>query len=338
MGGIDVEGIGVEDSVVTQTIIKTIAQTLDEEMGRDERVIVMGEDVGKRGGVFLATEKLFEKYGPDRVIDSPLSEAAIIGAAVGMAAHGLRPVAEVQFADYVYPGFDQLVSQAAKLRYRSGSQFAAPMVIRMPAGGGVKGGHHHSQNPEVHFVHTPGLKVVYPSTPIDTKGLLKTAIRDEDPVVFMEPKRLYRAIKEEVPDDDLTIPLGKARIRRQGEEVVLVSYGGSMAETMRATAELEKQGVSVEVIDLRSLLPWDKETVLASVSRVGRVVLISEAPRTGNFMSEVAAVIGEEILDTLLAPPVRVTGFDTPYPYAQDREYLPGPNRILKAVQKVLDY
>ena len=321
-----------------QNIVQTIARTLDEEMGRDAAVVLLGEDVGKRGGVFLATEKLFDKYGPDRVIDTPLSEAAIIGAAVGMAAHGLRPIAEIQFADYVYPGFDQLVTQAAKLRYRSGGQFFAPMVVRMPAGGGVKGGHHHSQNPETHFIHTAGLKVVYPSTPSDTKGLLKAAIRDDDPVIFMEPKRLYRAVKEEVSEDDYVTAIGKARVRQQGDDIVLVSYGGSMAETLRTAEELAKQNVSAEVIDLRSLLPWDKETVLASVARVGRAVLVSESPHTLNFMSEVAATICEEVLDSLHAPPLRVTGFDVPYPYAQDREYLPGPNRILRAVQKVLDY
>lgn len=322
-----------------QTIVQTVARTLAEEMLRDERVVVMGEDVARRGGVFLATEGLFEQFGPDRVMDTPLSEAAIIGAAVGMAAHGLRPVAEIQFADYVFPGFDQLVSQAAKLRYRSGGVFHAPMVVRMPAGGGVKGGHHHSQNPESHFIHTPGLKVVYPSTPTDIKGLLKTAIRDDDPVVFMEPKRLYRSVKEVVPEDpEFTIPLGKARVRQEGKDVVLISYGGSMAETLKAAEELAKQAISAEVIDLRSLLPWDKEAVLDSVARLGRVVLISESPRTLNFVSEIAATICEDILDALLAPPLRVTGFDTPYPYAQDRDYLPGPNRILKAVQKVLDY
>lgn len=321
-----------------QTIVQTIARTLDDEMGRDERVVVLGQDVGKRGGVFLATENLFDKYGPDRVIDTPLSEAAIIGAAVGMAAHGMRPVAEVQFADYVYPGFDQLVSQAAKLRYRSGGQFFAPMVVRMPAGGGVGGGHHHSQNPETHFVHTAGLKVVYPSTPADTRGLLQAAIRDDDPVVFMEPKRLYRAVKEQLSADGEAIPLGKARVRREGDDVVLVSYGGSMAETLKAAEELERQQVSAEVIDLRSLMPWDRETVLDAVARVGRVVLVSEAPHTVGFMSEVAATISEEVLDLLLAPPLRVSGFDIPYPFAYDREYLPGPNRILAAVQRALDY
>lgn len=319
-------------------LVQTVAHTLHAEMARDESVVLMGEDVGKRGGVFLASEGLFERFGPDRVIDTPLSEAAIIGAAVGMAAHGLRPVAEIQFADYVYPGFDQLVSQAAKLRYRSGGQFFAPMVVRMPAGGGVKGGHHHSQNPETHFVHTPGLKVVYPSSPADAKGLLTTAIRDDDPVVFMEPKRLYRAVKEEVPDGEYTLPLGEARVRREGGDVVLVSYGGSVAETLKAADALQEQGVSATVIDLRSLQPWDQESVLQAVAQIGRVVLVSEAPLTGGFISEVAATIAEEVLDALLAPPARVAGFDTPYPYAQDRAYLPGTNRILRAVQGVLDY
>ena len=321
-----------------QTIVQTITQTLRDEMRRDESVVLLGEDVGRRGGVFLATEGLFDEFGAERVLDSPLSEGAIIGAAVGMAAHGLRPVAEIQFADYVYPGFDQLVSQAAKLRYRSGGAFHAPMVVRMPAGGGVKGGHHHSQNPETHFIHTPGLKVIYPSTPTDTKGLLTAAIRDDDPVVMLEPKRLYRAIKEDVPSGEVITSIGKANFRQHGDDVVLVSYGGSMAETMKAAEGLRSSGVSASVIDLRSLLPWDKEAVLGEVARIGRAVLISESPHTLNFMSEVAATICEDILDSLLAPPLRVTGFDTPYPYAQDRDYLPGPNRILKAVQKVLDY
>lgn len=322
-----------------QTLVQTIARTLDEEMAADDRMVVLGQDVGKRGGVFLATEKLFDKYGPDRVIDTPLSEAAIIGAAVGLAAYGMRPVAEIQFSDYVFPGIDQLLSQAAKLRYRSGAQFTAPMVVRMPAGGGVGGGHHHSQNPETHFVHTPGLKVVYPSTPLDARGMLRTAIRDEDPVVFMEPKRLYRSFRQEIEDGDETlIPFGQASYRAHGDDVLLVSYGASMDETMKAHAELEKQSISATVLDLRSLMPWDEDTVLKEAARIGRVVLVSEAVHTAGFMAEVAATIAERVIDSLLAPPVRVSGYDIPYPYAQDRQYLPGPNRILRAVQKVLDF
>ncbi|MEX2502694.1 MAG: alpha-ketoacid dehydrogenase subunit beta [Trueperaceae bacterium] len=320
-------------------LVQAIAGTLDAEMARDESVIVLGEDVGKRGGVFLATRGLFDRYGPDRVIDTPLSEAAIIGAALGMSVHGLRPVAEIQFADYAFPGFDQLVSQVAKTRYRSGGAFHAPLVIRMPSGGGVKGGHHHSQNPETHFVHTAGLHVVYPSTPSDTAGMLRTAIRSDDPVVVLEPKRLYRAVKEQVPaDPEHAVPFGSAMVRKRGDDVVLISYGASMAETARSAEALHAQGIEATVIDLRSLMPWDRDTVLQEVARVGRCVLVSEGPHTVGFMSEVAATIAEEILDALLAPPLRVSGYDTPYPYAQDREYLPGPRRVLNAVQRALDY
>ncbi len=324
--------------MATMTIVQAVKRALDEEMARDERVVVLGEDVGKRGGVFLATEGLYQKYGPDRVIDTPLSEAAIIGAAVGMAVHGLRPVAEIQFADYVFPGFDQLVSQAAKIRYRSGGQFQAPMVVRMPSGGGVKGGHHHSQSPEAHFAHTAGLKVVVPSTPYDALGLLKTAIRDDDPVVFMEPKRLYRSIKEEVPDEEYALPFGEAAIRRAGSDLTMITYGGPTVESLKAAEELEKVGVQAEVIDLRTLVPWDKETVLNSVAKTGRALVIAEAPRMASFASEVAATIAEELLDQLLAPPIRVTGFDTPYPYIPDRLYMPTVTRILNAAKKALEY
>lgn len=322
----------------TLTMIGAINAALSEEMSRDERVVLFGEDVARRGGVFLATEGLQQKFGPDRVLDSPLSEAAIIGAAVGMAAHGLRPVAEVQFADYVFPGIDQLFSQAAKLRYRSGGQFTAPMVVRMPTGGGVKGGHHHSQSPEAHFAHTGGLKVVVVSTPYDTKGLLKSAIRDDDPVIFMEPKRLYRAVKEEVPEDDYLIPIGKAAVRREGRDITLVSYGGSMVETLKAAEEIAVAGINPEVIDLRSVMPWDKEAVLNSAAKTGRLLMISEAPHTASIASEVAATVSEELFDQLYAPAIRVTGFDIPYPYAQDKLYMPTVTRILNAAKRVLDY
>ncbi|WP_027876182.1 alpha-ketoacid dehydrogenase subunit beta [Meiothermus cerbereus] len=322
----------------TMTLIQAINEALDEEMNRDERVMLLGEDVGKRGGVFLATEGLQQKYGPERVVDTPLAEAAIIGAAVGLAAHGMRPVAEIQFADYVFPGIDQLFSQAAKLRYRSGGQFSAPMVVRMPTGGGVKGGHHHSQSPEAHFAHTAGLKVIVVSTPYDAKGLLKAAIRNDDPVVFMEPKRLYRAVKEEVPSDDFLLPIGKAAIRRTGRDITLVSYGGPMVETLKAAEEMVAAGIDPEVIDLRTVMPWDKQTVLESVAKTGRLLMISEAPRTASMASEVTATISEELFDQLLAPPLRVTGFDTPYPLAQDKLYMPTVTRILNAAKRLLDY
>ena len=324
--------------MATLTMVQAIARTLAEEMERDERVVVLGEDVGKRGGVFLATEGLLERFGPDRVIDTPLSEAAIIGAAVGMAAHGLRPVAEIQFADYVFPGFDQLATQAAKLRYRSGGQFTAPMVVRMPSGGGVRGGHHHSQSPEAHFAHTAGLKVVVISTPYDAKGLLKAAIRDDDPVVFLEPKRLYRATREEVPDDDYVVPIGKAAVRREGTDLTIIGYGTSMPEVLKAGDELAKTGISAEILDLRSLVPWDIEAVMRSVAKTGRVILVADAPRMAGVLGEIAATIAEELFDQMLAPPVRVAGFDTPYPYAQDKLYLPTVTRILNAAKQVLEY
>ena len=324
--------------MATLTMVQAIARTLAEEMERDERVVVLGEDVGKRGGVFLATEGLLERFGPDRVIDTPLSEAAIIGAAVGMAAHGLRPVAEIQFADYVFPGFDQLATQAAKLRYRSGGQFTAPMVVRMPSGGGVRGGHHHSQSPEAHFAHTAGLKVVVVSTPYDAKGLLKAAIRDDDPVVFLEPKRLYRAGREEVPDDDYVVPIGKAAVRREGTDLTIIAYGTSMPEVLKAGDELARAGISAEILDLRSLVPWDIEAVTRSVAKTGRVILVADAPRMAGVLGEIAATIAEELFDQMLAPPVRVAGFDTPYPYAQDKVYLPTVTRILNAAKQVMEY
>lgn len=319
-------------------LIQAINEAMREELLRDPSVLVFGEDVGKRGGVFLATEGLQAEFGNKRVFDTPLSEASIVGAAVGMCIRGLRPVAEVQFSDYLYPGFDQIVSQAAKIRYRSGGGFYCPMVIRTPSGGGVRGGNHHSQSPEAYFTHTPGLKVVMPSTPYDAKGLLKEAIRLDDPVMFFEPKRLYRSFKEDVPTEDYTIPFGKAAIRMEGTDITLIGYGGVMFDVIKAAEALKAEGIKPEVIDLRTLIPWDREAVLSSVAKTGRVVLISEAPRTSNFMGEVAYVIQEELFDQMLAPVVQVAGFDTPYPYALDKVYLPGPNRILRAAAKSLGY
>ncbi|WP_394650546.1 alpha-ketoacid dehydrogenase subunit beta [uncultured Deinococcus sp.] len=322
----------------TINLIQGVTEALAEELARDERVVLFGEDVGARGGVFMATAGLQERFGKHRVFDTPLSEASIVGAAVGMAVRGLRPVAEIQFADYMGPGFDQIISQAAKMRYRSGGQFTAPLVIRTPSGGGVKGGHHHSQSPEAYYAHTPGLKVVMPSTPYDAKGLLKAAIRGEDPVIFFEPKRLYRAARGEVPGHDFTVRIGEAAVRREGRDLSLIGYGGVMPDLEKAADALAAEGVGVEVIDLRSLVPWDRDKVLASVEKTGRAVLVSEAPRTANFMGEVAYVIQEQAFDSLLAPVVQVAGFDTPYPYVQDKVYLPGPNRIAAACVRALNY
>ncbi len=322
----------------TLTMVQAIARTLDQALAEDDAVILLGEDIGARGGVFLATDGLQARYGPRRVIDTPLNEAAIIGAAVGLAAMGMRPVAEIQFADYVFPGMDQLVSQAATLRYRTAGVFTAPLVIRMPSGGGVRGGLWHSQSPEAHFMQTPGLMVAVPSTPADAKGLLRTGIRGDDPLVLLEPKRLYRATKEDVPDGDHRVPLGQAAVRRPGTDLTLISYGTSMPEVLRAAEELAGVGVSAEVIDLRTLSPWDRDTVLGSVARTGRVVLVADAPGQASVVSEVAATIAERILDQLEGPPVRVTGYDIPYPYAHDRLYLPSVTRILHAAKLAMDY
>jgi 2-oxoisovalerate dehydrogenase E1 component beta subunit len=307
---------------------------LREEMARDERVVVLGEDVGKRGGVFLITEGLYELFGPDRVIDTPLSEAAIIGVAAGMAMNGLRPVAEIQFADFIFGGFDQIVSNVAKIRYRTGGQFSVPLVVRAPVGGGVKGGMFHSQSPEAYFVHTPGLKVVTPSTPYDAKGLLISAIRDEDPVIFFEPKRIYRTFREEVPEGDYTVPLGVARVAREGTDVSLITYAATVHDCLSAAEKAKSEGIDCEVIDLRTLLPFDREAIDRTVKKTGRVVIVHEAPKTGGFGAEIAAYIAERLLFSLEAPVLRVTGYDTPFPFAHENLYMPNEKRILNAVRK----
>jgi pyruvate/2-oxoglutarate/acetoin dehydrogenase E1 component len=307
---------------------------LREEMERDERVVVLGEDVGKRGGVFLITEGLYELFGPERVIDTPLSEAAIIGVAAGMAMNGLRPVAEIQFADFIFGGFDQIVSNVAKIRYRTGGQFSVPLVVRAPVGGGVKGGMFHSQSPEAYFVHTPGLKVVTPSTPYDAKGLLISAIRDEDPVIFFEPKRIYRTFREEVPEGDYTVPLGVARVAREGADVSLITYAATVHDCLSAAEKAKSEGIDCEVIDLRTLLPFDREAIDRTVKKTGRVVIVHEAPKTGGFGAEIAAYIAERLLFSLEAPVLRVTGYDTPFPFAHENLYMPNEKRILDAVRK----
>ncbi|MEM2237896.1 MAG: alpha-ketoacid dehydrogenase subunit beta [Candidatus Caldarchaeum sp.] len=313
---------------------QALNMALKEEMQRDERVVVLGEDVGKRGGVFLITEGLYEMFGPDRVIDTPLSEAAIIGVAAGMAMNGLRPVAEIQFADFIFGGFDQIVSNVAKIRYRTGGQFSVPLVIRAPVGGGVKGGMFHSQSPEAYFIHTPGLKVVTPSTPYDAKGLLISSIRDEDPVIFFEPKRVYRTIKEEVPEGEYTVPLGKARIAREGADVSLITYAATVHDCLNAAEKAKREGIDCEVVDLRTLLPLDKDAVEKTVMKTGRPIIVHEAPKIGGFGAEIAAFIAERLLLSLEAPVLRVTGFDTPFPFAHENLYLPNESRILKAIRK----
>jgi 2-oxoisovalerate dehydrogenase E1 component beta subunit len=292
----------------------------------------MGEDVGKLGGVFRVTAGLQKEFGTDRVMDTPLSETGILGTAIGMALYGLRPVPEIQFADFIYPAVDQLISEASKYRYRSGGEFTCPMVVRVPSGGGIRGGHYHSQSPEALFIHTAGLKVVCPATPYDAKGLLLSAIRDDDPVLFFEPKRVYRAAKMDVPDGEYTVPLSDAKVVREGSDVTVVSWGAMLYESVAAAEEAQAQGVSAEVIDLRTLWPVDADTVVESVKKTGRLVIVHEAPKACGFGAELIAQICEKAFYHLQAPPRRVTGFDTPFPYTHENEYLPLAHRIVPAL------
>jgi 2-oxoisovalerate dehydrogenase E1 component beta subunit len=319
-------------------IIQAVNDALRIEMRRDPRVVVLGEDVGKFGGVFRATTGLYDEFGPDRVFDTPLAEAGIIGSAIGMALYGLRPVPEIQFADFIYPAYDQIVNELAKFRYRSGGQYPCPVVIRTPYGGGIRGGHYHSQSPEAYFVHTPGLKVVIPSNPYDAKGLLSSAVRGEDPVIFMEPKRVYRAAKGEVPEGDYTVELGKAKVVREGSQVTLLCYGAMVHTCLEAAQLAEKDGFDPEIVDLRTLLPLDTETVLTSVRKTGRVVIAHEAPKTCGYGAELAALIAEKALLSLEAPIVRVTGFDTPFPYTLENEYMPSPDRVALAIKQTAQF
>ncbi len=319
-------------------IIQAVNDALRLEMRRDPRVVVLGEDVGKFGGVFRATLGLIEEFGADRVIDTPLAEAGIVGAAIGMAMYGLRPVPEIQFSDFIFPAFDQIVNELAKLRYRSGGQYSAPVVIRTPVGGGIKGGHYHSQSPEALFIHTAGLQVVCPSNPVDAKGLLLSCLRQDDPVLFMEPKRVYRASKGDVPEGDYTLPLGKAKIVRPGNQLTVLCYGAMVHVVNEAVETAVGEGLDPEVIDLMTLSPLDEETVLASARKTGRVVIVHEAPRTCGYGAELSALIMEKAFLHLEAPVARVTGFDTPFPYTLENEYLPTPERVLVQLRETARY
>ena len=319
-------------------VIQAVNDALRQEMRRDPRVVVLGEDVGAFGGVFRATAGLQAEFGEERVFDTPLAEGGIIGAAVGMALYGLRPVPEIQFADFIFPAFDQIVNEVAKMRYRSGGQYPCPLVIRTPYGGGIKGGHYHSQSPEALFIHAAGLKVVCPSNPRDAKGLLTAAIRDPDPVLFLEPKRVYRAAKGEVPEGEFFLPLGEAAVTRPGGQVTVVAWGAMWHEADQAAREAAAEGIDGEVIDLRSLQPLDLDTVVASVKKTGRCVVVHEAPLTCGFGAELAALVQERCFTSLEAPVTRVTGFDTPFPYALENEYLPRAPRILEALRQTMAY
>ncbi|MBL9024782.1 MAG: alpha-ketoacid dehydrogenase subunit beta [Myxococcales bacterium] len=319
-------------------MVQAINDALRFEMKRDSRVVVMGEDVGKVGGVFRVTQGLFDEFGDDRVIDTPLSEGGIIGAAIGMALYGLVPVPEIQFADFIFPAYDQIVSELAKYRYRSGGEYTSKLVIRTPVGGGIRGGHYHSQSPEAQFIHVAGLKVVCPATPADAKGLLLASIRDPDPVLFFEPKRVYRAAKGDVPEGDYTVPLGKASVVKEGSQVTLVTWGAMLYEALDAAQKCAAEGVDVEVIDLRTLWPLDIDTIIESVKKTGRVVVVHEAPKSCGLGGEIVALVNEKAFLHLEAPPKRVTGFDTPFPYTLENEYLPLSHRIVPAVLETARY
>ncbi|WP_436927774.1 alpha-ketoacid dehydrogenase subunit beta [Halosimplex amylolyticum] len=320
------------------TLVQAVRDGLQTEMARDDRVVVMGEDVGENGGVFRATEGLLDEFGADRVIDTPLAESGIVGSAIGMAAYGLRPVPEIQFMGFIYPAFDQIVSHAARLRTRSRGEFTCPLVVRAPYGGGIRAPEHHSESKEAFFVHEPGLKVVIPSTPYDTKGLLASAIRDPDPVIFLEPKLIYRAFREDVPEDEYTVPLGEAAVRREGEDVSVFTWGAMTRPTMEAAENLAGE-IDVEVVDLRTLSPLDEEAIVESFKKTGRAAVVHEAPKTGGLAGEITATIQEEALLYQEAPIERITGFDVPYPlYALEDYYLPEPERIEDGIRDAFEF
>lgn len=320
------------------TLVQAVNDGLHTAMSQNDDVLVLGEDVGVNGGVFRATEGLQEKFGAERVLDTPLAEAGIIGMAIGMSLYGLKPVPEIQFQDFIFPAFDQIVSEMAKFRYRSGGDYTCPVVIRTPYGGGIRGGGYHSQSGEAYFAHTPGLKVVIPSTPYDAKGLLISSIQDEDPVIFMEPKRIYRSFKEDVPEESYTVPLGQAKIRQEGSDVTLIGYGSMVEICQKAADQASEKGISCEVLDLRSIVPLDEEAILSSVKKTGRAIIVQEAPRTSGFAAEISAILAEEAIEYLEGPIMRVTGFDTPFPYTLEHEYLPNAARVGVAIEKTMNF
>ena len=321
------------------TLVQAVRDGLYGEMERDESVLVMGEDVGRNGGVFRATQGLYEEFGDDRVIDTPLAESGIVGTAVGMAAYGMRPVPEIQFMGFIYPAFDQIISHAARLRTRSRGRYNCPMVVRAPYGGGIRAPEHHSESKEAFFAHEAGLKVVIPSTPYDTKGLLAASIRDPDPVIFLEPKLIYRAFREEVPDESYTVPLGEAAVRREGSDVSVFTWGAMTRPTIEAAENLAEEGIDAEVIDLRTLSPIDEEAILESFKKTGRAAVVHEAPKTGGLAGEVIATIQEDALMYQEAPITRVTGFDVPYPlYALEDYYLPEAARIEDGIREAAEF
>lgn len=319
-------------------MVQALNLALAQEMRSNPDVVLLGEDVGKVGGVFRVTQGLWDEFGDARVIDTPLAEGGIIGTAIGMSLYGLKPIAEIQFSDFIFPAFDQIVSEAAKMRYRSGGEYTCPLVIRAPIGGGIKGGLYHSQSPEAYFIHTPGLHVVCPSNPYDAKGMFHAAMKSEDPVLFFEPKRVYRAVKMDVPDAPFDIAFGKAKVVREGTDATLISWGAMLYEALASADKLSQEGYAVEVIDLRSLAPLDTETLVESVKKTGRVCVVHEAPKTCGFGAEVLQQVTEGAFLSLEAPPLRITGLDTPFPYTLENDYLPLERRITPALRELLNY
>jgi pyruvate dehydrogenase E1 component beta subunit len=320
-------------------MVEAINLALREEMERNSSLIILGEDVGKEGGVFRVTDGLQEKFGVDRVVDTPLAESGIVGTAFGLAVYGLLPIAEIQFEGFLYPCLDQINNHIGRIRNRSRGRFTCPLVIRTPYGGGIHAPEHHSDSPEAILAHIPGIKVVIPSTPYEAKGLLISCIRDPDPVIFMEPKRIYRAIREEVPEGDYAIPLGTARLVQEGEDVTVVAWGAMVREVLRAAEQLKGDKIELEVIDLRTISPIDTETIVTSIRKTGRGVIVHEAPKTCGLGAEIIALINEKALLSLQAPVERVTGFDIPFPLMKtEHYYLPNPKRIVMAVKKVMSF
>ncbi|WP_409251296.1 alpha-ketoacid dehydrogenase subunit beta [Bacillus salacetis] len=321
--------------------IDAVTMAIREEMERDEKVFVLGEDVGKKGGVFGATRGLYDQFGEDRVLDTPLAESAIAGVGIGAAMYGMRPIAEMQFADFIMPAVNQIISEAARIRYRSNNDWSCPMVIRAPYGGGVHGALYHSQSVEAVFANQPGLKIVMPSTPYDVKGLLKAAIRDEDPVMFFEHKRAYRLIKGEVPDDDYVLPIGKADVKREGEDLTVITYGLCVHFAQQAAERLAEDGIEAEILDLRTIYPLDKEAIIEAASKTGKVLLLTEDNKEGSIMGEVAAIISENCLFDLDAPIMRLAGPDVPaMPYSPTMEkyFMVNPDKVEKAMRELAEF
>ena len=321
------------------TLVQAVRDGLYTEMREDDDVLVLGQDVGKNGGVFRATEGLFDEFGGDRVVDTPLAESGIVGAAVGMAAMGLKPVPEIQFSGFMYPGFDQIVSHMARFRTRSRGRFSLPMTLRAPYGGGIRAPEHHSESKEAFYAHEAGLKVVIPSTPSDAKGLLAASIRDPDPVIFLEPKLIYRAFRGEVPEEPYTVPIGEAATRREGDDVAVFTYGAMTRPTLEAAERLAEDGIDGEVVDHRTVSPLDREAIVEAFEATGRAVVVHEAPKTGGLAAEITAIIQEEALLYQEAPVKRVTGFDVPYPlYALEDYYLPTAARIEEGIKETVEF